>query len=224
MNDESFVTTKNIRFQQKQLDKYKCSSFSDFSKFVRSAVDAYDVSFEELKRLAKVEAYEECITKMSVEREFVLHASQIGSDELHKAKITSQTTPNTTSFVAQTSQITPNNGDFVAQTEEAKNPVAQNTSQNDEKTPHFVAQIEENPYYEKLKPYFSLLSKQLNVMKEVPDDTKKMISTNTEIPVKKIGSFIYEFKDKLMEEPYEIPDESSKQVEKTYNRVAKEFL
>ena len=223
MTEEPFVTKKTMRFQQRQVDKYHSSGFSDFSKFVRHAIDMYDVQYEDLRMTATVDAYNDCITKLSVERDFVLQVRQNGVDGSYKLQKSLQNAPDNASFVRQVGQNTTKNDDFVIQNTEDENPVGQNTSQNEEETENFVPQMEQNQYYEKMKPHLSLLSRQLNVKKNVSDDTKKMISEATALTKTKVTSFIYEFRNEIMEVPYEIPDENDRDTTKIYNRLTKTF-
>ena len=224
MEDDPFVTSKNIRFQQRQVDKYLASGFGTFSKFVRHVIDMYDVGYEDLRMTATVDAYNSCITKLIIERDFVTQTSQSGGEQLHNPSKTSQMATNNPQFVTQTSQNTAKTNGFVSQNSEIENPVSQNTSQNDEETRTPVPQMEQNPYYEKMKPYLSLLSRQLNVLNQVSDDTKKMISEATEMTKPKVTSFIYEFRNEIMEVPFEIPDENDRDETKMYNRLTGNFL
>ena len=223
MTEEPFVTKKTMRFQQRQVDKYHASGFSDFSKFVRHVIDMYDVGYEDLRMTATVDAYNDCITKLSVERDFVLQVRQNGVDGSYKIQKGLQNAPDNAPFVRQVGQNTTENDDFVIQNTEDENPVGQNTSQNEEETENSVPQMEQNPYYEKMKPHLSLLSRQLHINKKVSDDTKKMISEATEMTKPKVTSFIYEFQNEIMEVPYEIPDRDDMDETKTYNRLTKTF-
>lgn len=221
MTEEPFVTTKTIRFKQKQLDKYLDSGVGDFSKFVRMAIDDYDVDFESLKMEAKAEAYNDCITKMTIERDFVLQVLQTTPSVVTQ---TLQKDSKNQSFVRQSLQDTTKNTQNAIQTEADENPVLQNSLQDEDENTPFVLQMEADPNYEKIEPYLSLLSRQLNVSNGVPDCTKKKISDEENIPRAKVNTFIYEFRNEIMGVPYEIPDEDEKVVSKKYNRTAGEFL
>ncbi len=223
MEDDPFVTKKTMRFQQRQVDKYLASGFSDFSKFVRHVIDMYDVGYEDLRMTATVDAYNDCITKLSVERDFVLQVRQNGVDGSYKLQNGLQNAPDNASFVRQVGQNTTENDDFVIQNTEDENPVGQNTSQNEEETENSVPQMEQNPYYEKMKPYLSLMSRQLHISSEVSNETKKMISDATALTKTKVTSFIYEFENEIRKVPYEIPDKDDMVKTKTYNRLTKTF-
>lgn len=221
MLNEDFVITKCIRFRQSDLDKYHISGIGDFSKFVRKTIDAYDVSFESMKERAKAEAYNECITKLTIERDYVIQTLQTPTAPV---KQTLQNNTEPSQNVIQTLQNTTENTQNVIQNNNDENPVLQKELQNDGENKEFVLQMELSPYYEQMKPYLQLLSRQLNIVKEVPDDTKKKISNETGIPKQKVNTFIYEFRNDIMVTDYEIPDENDRVVEKHYNKVAGKFL
>lgn len=221
MLDEDFVITKCIRFRQSDLDKYHISGIGDFSKFVRKTIDAYDVDFESMKQKAKAEAYNECITKMTIERDYVIQTLQTPTAPV---KQTLQNNTESTSNVIQTLQNTTENTQNVIQNNNDENPVLQNVLQNDEETEDNVLQMELSPYYEQIKPYLQLLSRQFHLADEVSDDTKKKISDETGIPKQKVNTFLYEFRNDIMVTDYEIPDNKDRIVEKHYNRVAGKFL
>jgi len=221
MLNEDFVITKCIRFRQSDLDKYNLSGIGDFSKFVRKTIDAYDVSFESMKEQAKAEAYNECITKLTIERDYVIQTLQTPTAPV---KQTLQNNTESSQNVIQTLQNTTENTQNVIQNNNDENPVLQKDLQNDGENKEFVLQMELSPYYEQMKPYLQLLSRQLNIVKEVSDDTKKKISNETGIPKQKVNTFIYEFRNDIMVTDYEIPDENDRVVEKHYNKVAGKFL
>lgn len=223
MEDDPFVTKKTMRFQQRQVDKYLASGFSDFSKFVRHVIDMYDVEYEDLRMTATVDAYNDCITKLSVERDFVLQVRQNGIDGSYKLQKGLQNAPDNAPFVRQVGQNTTENDDFVIQNTEDENPVGQNTSQNEEETENSVPQMEQNQYYEKMKPHLSLISRQLHINNKVSDGTKKMISEATALTKTKVTSFIYEFENEIRDVPYKIPDRNDMDKTKTYNRLTKTF-
>ena len=221
MTNEPFVTSKTIRFKQKHVDKYKESGIGDFSKFVRKAIEAYDVNFELMKMEAKAEAYNECITKMTVERDFVLHVLQ------NQSTVVTQTLQNDVknqSVVRQSLQEPSENNTNVIQNNENENLVLQNELQTEQETTSFVTQMELDPNYEKIKPYLHLLSRQLNTIHEVPDATKKKISDEQSIQKAKINSFIYEFQNEIKSVDFEIPDNTDRSVEKHYNRLMGKFV
>ena len=158
---------------------------------------------------------------MLVERDFVIQSLQ---NPLSIVTQKLQTDAQTPSFVRQTLQNTTENTAVVTQNEKDEKLVLQNSLQEEDENDTFVRQMESSPFYEKIKPYLPLLSRQLHLTYEVDDDTKKKISDEQGIPKAKVNSFIYEFRNEIESVDFEIPDKNDRSVEKHYNSVMKKMV
>jgi len=70
-----------------------------------------------------------------------------------------------------------------------------------------VKTMSEHPLYYKYKPYVETLSKMLNLHGNVPEDTKKKITSETATSMSQISNFIYDFKNEIKNQEWSIHDE-----------------
>ena len=70
-----------------------------------------------------------------------------------------------------------------------------------------VKTMSEHPLYYKYRPYIKTLSKLLNLHGNIPEDTKKKITSETATNMPEISNFIYDFRNEIKHQEWSMSDE-----------------
>ena len=200
--------TVNVRITDEQAKKIKKTGMK-YSEYIRRAIDFYDLRKHEGVTNYKIDTIYECIQILidhrdAVQEELISEAYK----NLYKNDENVKKEDDENLYKSDE-----NVKNLYKKSENVKNGVKKSYPQNLYNSDENVKKIRSEELFSTYKPYFELLSKMLNMHNNVPEETKKKITSETNTKMSELTDFLFDYKKEIMETDY---DFSGKIVKMSY--------